>query len=155
MTQPESLPSRAAGRTQGAIAVLAIAAIALHLLLRYALRADGEVFGLPAYDLPLAAALLLGGVPLVLGLSLKLLRGEFGSDLLAGLSIVTSVLLREYLAGALVVLMLSGGEALEAFAVRRALAASPATSGPPPSRRAIPSGRSAIRTGPSVPASHP
>jgi heavy metal translocating P-type ATPase len=123
MTQPESLPSRAAGRTQGAIAVLAIAAIALHLLLRYALRADGEVFGLPAYDLPLAAALLLGGVPLVLGLSLKLLRGEFGSDLLAGLSIVTSVLLREYLAGALVVLMLSGGEALEAFAVRRASSA--------------------------------
>jgi cation transport ATPase len=48
------------------------------------------------------------------------LRREFGSDLLAGISIVTSVLLGEYLAGSLVVLMLSGGEALEAYAVRSA-----------------------------------
>ncbi len=50
----------------------------------------------------------------------KLIRREFGSDLLAGISIVTSVLLGEYLAGTIVVLMLSGGEALEAFAVRSA-----------------------------------
>ncbi|HEY2585477.1 MAG TPA: hypothetical protein VGI81_06930 [Tepidisphaeraceae bacterium] len=47
-------------------------------------------------------------------------RRQFGSDLLAGISIVTSVLLGEYLAGALVVLMLSGGESLESFAVRSA-----------------------------------
>ena len=47
-------------------------------------------------------------------------RGEFGSDLLAGISIVTSVLLEEYLAGTLVVLMLSGGEWLESYAVRSA-----------------------------------
>jgi heavy metal translocating P-type ATPase len=39
---------------------------------------------------------------------------------LAGISIVTSVVLGEYLAGSLVVLMLSGGEALEAYAVRSA-----------------------------------
>src|SRR5206468_2640743 len=38
-------------------------------------------------------------------------RREFGSDLLAGISIVASVLLGEYLAGSVVVLMLSGGEA--------------------------------------------
>ena len=44
-------------------------------------------------------------------------RREFGSDLLAGISIVAAVLLQEYLAGVLVVLMLSGGEALEAFAL--------------------------------------
>src|SRR5581483_3296058 len=44
----------------------------------------------------------------------------FGSDLLAGISIVTSVLLGQYLAGTLVVLMLSGGQALEAYAVRSA-----------------------------------
>ncbi|WP_210405701.1 hypothetical protein [Paludisphaera borealis] len=50
----------------------------------------------------------------------KLLRREFGSDLLAGISIVASALLGEYLAGAFVVLMLSGGEALEAYAVGRA-----------------------------------
>jgi heavy metal translocating P-type ATPase len=47
-------------------------------------------------------------------------KGEFGSDLLAGISIVTSVILGEYIAGALVVLMLSGGSALEEYAMRRA-----------------------------------
>ena len=38
----------------------------------------------------------------------------------AAISIVTAVILHEYLAGTLVVLMLSGGEALEAYAVRSA-----------------------------------
>lgn len=66
------------------------------------------------------AALLLGGIPLLYELLVKLLHRQFGSDLLAGMSIVTSVLLGEYLAGTLVVLMLSGGEALEAYAVRSA-----------------------------------
>ncbi|HLJ54766.1 MAG TPA: heavy metal translocating P-type ATPase, partial [Chthonomonadaceae bacterium] len=70
--------------------------------------------------LPLIAALTLGGVPLVLGLMKKLVRREFGSDLLAGISIVTSAALHEYLAGAIVVLMLSGGEALESYAARGA-----------------------------------
>ncbi|MFM8635280.1 MAG: heavy metal translocating P-type ATPase [Planctomycetia bacterium] len=71
-------------------------------------------------DLPLVAMLVLGGLPLVVGLLRNIARGEFGSDLLAGISIVTSVILGEYLAGVLVVLMLSGGEALEARAVSRA-----------------------------------
>ena len=71
-------------------------------------------------DLPLHLVLALGGIPLVLSLVRKLLRREFGSDLLAGISIVTAALLGEYLAGAFVVLMLSGGEALEGFAVGRA-----------------------------------
>jgi cation transport ATPase len=58
--------------------------------------------------------------PLVYDLAKNLLHREFGSDLLAGISIVTSVLLNEYLAGAIVVLMLSGGEALETYAVGNA-----------------------------------
>jgi cation transport ATPase len=53
-------------------------------------------------------------------LARKLAAGTFGSDLLAGLSIVTSIVLGEYVAGVLVVLMLSGGEALESRAVARA-----------------------------------
>lgn len=71
-------------------------------------------------DLPLVVMLVVGGVPLVWDLLTKLLRGTFGSDLLAGLSIVTGIVLGEYLAGVLVVLMLSGGEALESRAVSRA-----------------------------------
>ena len=76
--------------------------------------------GLRLSDLPLVAMLLLGGVPLVWDLLKKLFAGTFGSDLLAGLAIVTSVVLGEYLAGVLVVLMLSGGAALESRAVSRA-----------------------------------
>jgi heavy metal translocating P-type ATPase len=97
------------------IAVLAILGIALHLILRFAVQAS-EV----QQQWPLWWVLLIGGVPLTIELLLKLLRREFGSDLLAGIAIVTAVLLEEYLAGSLVVLMLSGGEALEAYAVRSA-----------------------------------
>jgi heavy metal translocating P-type ATPase len=53
-------------------------------------------------------------------LAKKLWAREFGSDLLAGISILSSVLLGEYLVGTIIVLMLSGGEALEQFATRRA-----------------------------------
>ncbi|QEH38319.1 Copper-transporting P-type ATPase [Aquisphaera giovannonii] len=101
------------------IAATAAAAIAAHLVLRFVARDAGAVLGVPAPEVPLLLALA-GGVPLVFDLVAKLLRLEFSSDLLAGLSIATSVVLGEYLAGTLVVLMLSGGQALEAYAVRRA-----------------------------------
>jgi heavy metal translocating P-type ATPase len=114
------LMSLPASRKQALIAILALAAIAGHLLLRFVFRMEATVFGLAAIDVPLIIALVLGGVPLLLELLLKLVRREFGSDMLAGLAIITSVLLGEYLAGTLVVLMLSGGEALEAYAVRSA-----------------------------------
>src|SRR3972149_224709 len=102
-------------RKQAAIAVLALGAIAVHLVLRFGVSATPTV-----QNVPLWVALALGGVPLVWELLVKLYRREFGSDLLAGISIVTSVILDEYLAGTLVVLMLSGGETLAAYAVRSA-----------------------------------
>jgi heavy metal translocating P-type ATPase len=97
------------------IAVVAVAAISLHLLLRFALRARAA-----AYDIPLLVTLTIGGIPLVYELLKKLLRREFGSDLLGGISIVTSVIMGEYLAGSIIVLMLAGGEALESYALRSA-----------------------------------
>ena len=102
-------------RRTSVIAVFAAAAIVAHLVFRFALRTPPGI-----YQIPLLATLVFGGVPLVFELSRNLLRREFGSDLLAGISIVTSVLLNEYLAGAIVVLMLSGGEALENYALRNA-----------------------------------
>jgi heavy metal translocating P-type ATPase len=97
------------------IALLALTGIAIHLVLRFATDVSSS-----ATVWPLWVVLVLGGTPLTAELLTKLFRREFGSDLLAGISIVTSVLLEEYLAGSLVVLMLSGGEALEAYAVRSA-----------------------------------
>ncbi|MGD9903451.1 MAG: heavy metal translocating P-type ATPase [Vicinamibacterales bacterium] len=96
------------------IAGLAVAGIAASL----AVAAGG---GTPALvRAPLLVVLAAGGLPLVVTLARSALRGQFGADLLAGISIVTATLLGEYLAGALVVLMLSGGQALEAYAVGRA-----------------------------------
>jgi len=97
------------------IAALAIVGITIHAVVRLA-------GGTPRsyQDLPLYVVLAAGGIPLVISLTVKLVRRQFGSDLLAGISIVAAILLQEYLAGALVVLMLSGGEALEAFALGRA-----------------------------------
>jgi cation transport ATPase len=49
-----------------------------------------------------------------------LARGEFGLDLLAGISMTGALLFQEYLAGAVVALMFAGGTALEEFARNRA-----------------------------------
>jgi len=73
--------------------------------------------------LPLYLALLAGGIPLLIGLMRQLFKLEFGADWLAGFSIVTATLLHEYLVACIVVLMLSGGSALEQYATRRASSA--------------------------------
>src|SRR4051812_34120348 len=103
MGQPETSETRppTPSRKQAAIAAFTVLAILAHLVLRYAVRASADVLGRPIHELPLLAALFFGGVPLVFGLLVKLGRREFGSDLLAGLSIVTAVLLGELLAGTL------------------------------------------------------
>jgi len=96
------------------IAGFTLVAIVLHVVLKYALH-----FPTFTSNLPLFAALL-AGTPLLWELLQKLVKREFGSDLLAGISILTAVILGQYLVAAIVILMLSGGEALEAFATARA-----------------------------------
>src|SRR2546423_6651645 len=68
----------------------------------------------------LLAVVLLGGLPLLWETFQQGLHKEFSVDVIAILAITGSLLLGEYLASAFVVLMLSGGEALEAYALRRA-----------------------------------
>jgi len=97
------------------IAALTLVAILLHVVLKFPLH-----FSSLYANVPLFVALLIGGIPLVWALLKKLVRREFGSDLLAGVSILTAIALGEYLVATIVVLMLSGGEALEEFATARA-----------------------------------
>ena len=99
------------------IAALAATGIALYLVVRYGLQVPSA-----HAQWALWAVLFFGGVPLVLDLARNVVKGEFGSDFLAGMSIVVSAVLGEYLAGSIVVLMLSGGAALEQYAMRRASA---------------------------------
>ena len=111
--------SYAAGRSfrHEAMAGIALAGIFLHLMLRYLAGTSVRI-----YDLPLQAALLVCGLPLIYELAVRVWHREFGSDLLAGLSIGTSIVLGQYLAGTVIALMLAGGNSLEAFASRRASA---------------------------------
>jgi len=95
-----------------AIAIVSATAIVVHLILRFGFGADEWTT-----RLPLLAGLLVGGVPLIYELVGKAWNKDFGSDFLAGISIITAVLLGEYLAGTIVVLMLSGGEELERIAL--------------------------------------
>ena len=71
-------------------------------------------------DAVFLATLLVGGVPLVVQTARGMLRGRFAADIVASLAIVTAFLLEQYFAGVVIVLMQSGGEALEAYAMRRA-----------------------------------
>ena len=129
-------------KTNDIIAGLSLLGIGFYLVFHYALDMGHEVYSLSLssaissasaniyhgqfsltlqlLELPLLAVLVLGGLPLLYQLCIKLLQGNFGADLLAGISIVTAMMLNEYLAGCLVVLMLSGGAALEQYAVRKA-----------------------------------
>lgn len=130
------------GNFEALIAVFSLLGIAAYLILHFVLHSGsvgydlsfnatlhstsgkivtgGLVFRATHDQLPLLAVLIIGGLSLVYRLSTKLLHGDLGADLLAGISIVTSILLNEYLAGALIVLMLSGGAVLESYAIRRA-----------------------------------
>lgn len=102
----------------GKNALLAAAAfilIGLHLILRFGLRAAPS-----AADLPLLLCLAIGGVPMLLGLAGDLKQRRFSTDILAGIAVITAFFLKEYLAGSVIVLMYSGGGALEEYAVSSA-----------------------------------
>lgn len=59
-------------------------------------------------------------VPLWYEIISNIVRRNFGVDLVAGLALATSLVFGEYLPGVIVLLMLSGGEALESYAMNRA-----------------------------------
>ncbi len=69
---------------------------------------------------PLLLIVLVGTVRIGWELLQQVRRREFGVDFIAALAIIGSLILGQYLAGAIIVLMLSGGEALETFALQRA-----------------------------------
>lgn len=99
------------------IAGWALACITAHLIMRFGWQAPPRIGNIPLF------AALAGGLPLLFHLGRKLLSLDFGADLLAGMSMVTAFLTREYLVGAIIVLMFSSGTALENWAAGRASSA--------------------------------
>lgn len=59
-------------------------------------------------------------IPLWYEIISNILRRNFGVDLVAGLALLCSLVFGQYLPGIIVLLMLSGGEALESYAMNRA-----------------------------------
>ena len=100
------------------VAIASLVAIALHFIL----NGQQRIYGLLPADIPLLLLIIAGGVPLVIQIAIKMLRGSVGADFLGGIELVAAALLEQYLASALIVLMLAGGQALEVYAMRKASA---------------------------------
>jgi len=98
------------------IAFASLLGIGIYLVLRFGFQTPARIS-----DWALIGVLV-AGVPLLFDLLKKLAAFEVGSDAIAAISIVTAAILGEYLAGAIIVLMLAGGTALELHATRRASA---------------------------------
>ena len=107
-----------ASRWHWALLGLCLIAVVVHFAL--CLAGLPMVTGWAAADIPLLAVIVISGVPLLLQILRKLLRRDFGADLLAVLALATATWLGEYLAAVLIIVMLSGGQALEAYAMRKA-----------------------------------
>ena len=71
-------------------------------------------------NIPLLIAILLGGIPSLLQIIMKLIKGDLGADSLAAIAIITAVMLNQYLAAVIIILMVASGQALEAYAMRKA-----------------------------------
>ncbi|HEX6536616.1 MAG TPA: heavy metal translocating P-type ATPase [Gemmatimonadaceae bacterium] len=87
---------------------------------RFAHAPLGAPFGAPLGDRVWYAGLVLTGAPVVWSTLRHIARGQFASDVVAMLAVVTAVVLHQPLAGLVIVLMQSGGEALERYAEGRA-----------------------------------
>ena len=109
MTQPENkMLNQLFAKWQMVIAIGSLVAIALHFT--------------HSSTMPLFVLIAVGGVPLLIQITFKLFKGSFGADFLGAIELVAASMLDQYLAAALIVLMLAGGQALESYAMRRASA---------------------------------
>lgn len=99
-------------RWQLIIALISLAAIALSIIFRF--------ISIVSPDLPLLVAVIIGGIPSVFYILIKLFKRDFGADLIAAIALITAVIFQQYLAAVLIILMLSSGQTLEAYAMRKA-----------------------------------
>jgi heavy metal translocating P-type ATPase len=91
---------------------ISLIAIILYLLF--------QVTGIAQPNLPLWTAIILAGIPSIFYIIKKLFRGDIGADSLAAIAIITAVIMEQYLAAVIVILMLTGGQMLEIYAMRKA-----------------------------------
>lgn len=101
-----------AKRWQIILVGISLTAIVLSILFR--------ITGISSPDLPLWIAIILGGTPALFQILVKLTKGNLGADLLAAIAIITAIILKQYLAAVIIILMLTSGQALETYAMHKA-----------------------------------
>jgi heavy metal translocating P-type ATPase len=119
--QPNASPQSpvvAAVRWQMLIAIASLITIALHI----GITSTQPIYGMLPADIPLLALIIMGGIPLLIEILNNLRQGRVGADFLGGIELVAAAAMGQYLASALIILMLAGGQALEAYAMRKASA---------------------------------
>lgn len=116
VTSHLSLPL--ASRWHIALLAASLISIALH----FALGATNfpDVAGIAAAKIPLICVIIIGGIPLLIQIIMKLFQGNVGADFLGAIGLTTAALLGQYLAAIFIIIMLSGGQMLEAYAMRKA-----------------------------------
>ena len=103
------------------ILMLDIVAIIVHFVLKTITTPKLDMLNPP--DRLLVFMILLSIGPILYEIAKKVRHGDFGADFLAIIAVVTGVFLQEYLAAVLILMMLTGGEILEAYAMRKASSA--------------------------------
>jgi len=101
------------------IAIASLIAIALHFIL---IGNSQKFHDILAADIPLLLLIIFGSVPLLWRIATESFKGNVGANFLAAIELVAAALLEQYLAASLIILMLSGGQSLELYAMRKASA---------------------------------
>lgn len=101
------------------LAIVSFVAISLYFITGF-IWPEYKVGIVTIRDLPLLFIIIIGGLPLTFQVIRKILKGDLGADSLAVIALITAVILQEYLAATLIILMMAGGQALEAMATRKA-----------------------------------
>ncbi len=94
-------------------------ALVIHLIIKLiSTNQDQAIFSIT--NIPLLSVIIIGGIPILLEIILRLFRGDLGSDLLAAIALITAIYLEQFLAADLIILMLASGQSLESYASKKA-----------------------------------
>lgn len=94
------------------LSIVSIASLVIHYFAKFALEIDENY--------SLFFVLIFGGIPLLIQIFLKIIKGNLGADLIAFMALILAIYLHENVAGVLIILMLASSQALEEFASHRA-----------------------------------
>ncbi len=94
------------------LSIASVTSLVIHYFAKFALKIDENY--------SLFFVLIVGGIPLLIQIFLKIIKGNLGADLIAFMALILAIYLHENVAGVLIILMLASSQALEEFASHRA-----------------------------------